>query len=79
VTHKVFFDVNVADEQVGRIVIGLFGDTTPQTAKNFISFAQGYDGLGYTGSRFHRVIKDFMIQGTPTLELHAMSSPIETS
>jgi len=63
VTNKVFFDVSIAQEEVGRIVIGLFGDTTPETAKNFLLLAQGFNGLGYTGSRFHRVIKDFMIQG----------------
>lgn len=63
VTHKVFFDMTIDDEEIGRIVIGLFGDTTPRTAKNFMMFAQGVDGIGYAGSRFHRVIKDFMLQG----------------
>ncbi|MBP6948905.1 MAG: peptidylprolyl isomerase [Candidatus Pacebacteria bacterium] len=36
-----------------------FLDTTPNTVKNFVTLAQSkfYDGV-----RFHRVIKDFMIQ-----------------
>ncbi len=45
---------------VGDIEIELFADKAPKTVENFVGLAtKGY----YNGVIFHRVIKDFMIQG----------------
>ncbi len=57
----------------GDILLRLYYDKTPLTVINFVSLAEGSMHLGgadkplgvpfYDGLKFHRVIKDFMIQG----------------
>ncbi len=50
----------VMKTNMGDITIKLFEDKAPKTVENFTTHAQnGY----YDGLIFHRVIKDFMIQG----------------
>src|SRR5512141_2689992 len=44
----------------GTMVIELFADKAPKTVNNFVFLAR--EGF-YNGLIFHRVIKDFMIQG----------------
>merc|ERR1712173_320229 len=63
VTHEVEFDITIGGEAQGTIKIGLFGKTVPKTVKNFFELAQKSKPEGYVDSAFHRVIKDFMLQG----------------
>ncbi|KIK68535.1 hypothetical protein GYMLUDRAFT_35977 [Collybiopsis luxurians FD-317 M1] len=60
---NVFFDVAISGKPAGRIVFKLYDDVVPKTARNFRELATGQHGFGYTGSIFHRVIPQFMLQG----------------
>lgn len=62
---------------VGEMLIELYPQKAPKTVANFLNYVQ--DGF-YNGTVFHRVIKDFMIQGggfTPALEQKQTQLPID--
>ncbi|KAM0753731.1 hypothetical protein T439DRAFT_322620 [Meredithblackwellia eburnea MCA 4105] len=50
----------VLETSIGTLSLELYTEHAPKTCKNFLELAQrGY----YSGTVFHRIINDFMIQG----------------
>ncbi|KAI4389619.1 hypothetical protein MLD38_001825 [Melastoma candidum] len=67
---RVFFDMSVGGVSAGRIVMEMYAYTTPRTAGAIRALCTGEEGIGldgkplhYKGSKFHRVIPQFMCQG----------------
>jgi len=54
--------------RTGTIKMQLYSSTCPRTTENFRALctgekSSGSERLGYAGSKFHRIIEDFMLQG----------------
>jgi len=67
---RVFFDIRIGEAEVGRVEFELFSNVAPKAVENFRSLCTGEKGLGksgkplhYKGSKFHRIIPGFMVQG----------------
>ncbi|KAF9448081.1 hypothetical protein P691DRAFT_801369 [Macrolepiota fuliginosa MF-IS2] len=60
---NVYFDIAVNSKPSGRVVFKLYDEEVPKTTRNFRELATGQHGFGYAGSKFHRIIPGFMIQG----------------
>lgn len=54
----VYLEIGRRTGKIGTILIELFVDVVPKTARNFIGLLDKY-----VGSKFHRIIPKFMIQG----------------
>ena len=68
---RVYFEVSLDGDLVGRLTMELYADRLPKTAANFCALCTGEKGyhplsrkrLSYAGSRFHRVVAGMAVQG----------------
>lgn len=62
---NVYFNLTIDGKQGHLIEFKLYDDIVPKTAANFRALCSGDNKFKYTykGSKFHRVISDFMAQG----------------
>ena len=62
---RAWLDVAIGGRPAQRITFELYSDVLPRTCENFRALCAGDRGarLTYAGSTFHRVIRNFMIQG----------------
>src|SRR5271154_3412699 len=56
-----FLDVKIGNSASSRIIIELYENDAPETCR-FFKFLLN-DTHGYKGTRFHRIVEEFMIQG----------------
>jgi len=59
----VYLEIEIGGVNIGRMIFKLYPNICPKTVENFFELAKKPEGEGYKGSKFHRVIKDFMLQG----------------
>ncbi len=67
-SNYVYFDIQIGDEKQGKIIMQLFDDEVPKTCMNFRSLCcknilNNSSKPSFAGTKFHRVIPQFMIQG----------------
>lgn len=67
------FSKAILKTNLGNITVEFYGQDSPKTVANFIELAQS--GF-YDNTKFHRVIKDFMIQGGDPLSKDDSSKTI---
>ena len=62
-----YFDIKIGDDPPERIIFQLFDEEVPKTCKNFRYLCSNgifnKDKPSYQDTSFHRIIKDFMLQG----------------
>ncbi|CAL9155664.1 unnamed protein product [Musa hybrid cultivar] len=63
VAHKAFLDISIDGEPVGRIIVGLYGDTMPFGASRFATLVTGAAGISYRRKEFVKIVPSYIQHG----------------
>ena len=69
-----FMDIAIDDVPIPRIKFKMYCSQAPLTCDNFIKLCTGELGFGYAGSRFHRIVPNFIVQGLFGVLMQATST-----
>ncbi|KAH7853135.1 hypothetical protein Vadar_033826 [Vaccinium darrowii] len=62
-TKKAFLDISIDGKPVGRIVIGLFGNSAPAGVAKFSDFLSGAAGISYRRKEFVKIMPNYVQHG----------------
>ncbi|XP_057479510.1 peptidyl-prolyl cis-trans isomerase CYP26-2, chloroplastic-like [Actinidia eriantha] len=62
-TKKAFLDISINGEPIGRIVIGLFGNTAPAGVARFTDIISGAAGISYRRKEFVKIMPSYVQHG----------------
>ncbi|XP_052180576.1 peptidyl-prolyl cis-trans isomerase CYP26-2, chloroplastic [Diospyros lotus] len=62
-TKKAFLDISVNGERVGRIVVGLYGNSAPAGAARFSDLVSGAAGISYRRKEFVKIMPNYVQHG----------------
>ncbi|KAL3692144.1 hypothetical protein R1sor_005795 [Riccia sorocarpa] len=60
ITKKVFFDVSIDGQPVGRVVVGVYGIAVPTGAQRFAEIAVGQRGISYKRKEFLKITPTYI-------------------
>ncbi|KAJ4713323.1 Peptidyl-prolyl cis-trans isomerase [Melia azedarach] len=60
---RAFLDISIDGQPAGRIIIGLYGDSTPDGAARFSSLVSGTAGISYRRKEFIKIMPNYVQHG----------------
>ena len=58
--RKAYFDINVDNQPLGRLVFELADDVVPRMTQNFVNLCEGKGKYSYVSSKIHTVSKGIL-------------------
>mmetsp|Transcript_11309 Transcript_11309/g.18415 ORF Transcript_11309/g.18415 Transcript_11309/m.18415 type:complete len:280 (-) Transcript_11309:75-914(-) len=59
---KVFFDITIEEDRLGRLVVELAHDVVPRTSENFMRLCEGSQQFSYKGTKVCDILKESSVR-----------------